>query len=266
MEDCYQSALTLRLAELTRGDRMKKLFVVSIAAAAMWSAPAFAADMAVKAPPAALAAAPVYNWAGFYLGIEGGGGFGSTDHINALFPAAASGGNANLRGGLVGGTYGYNWQSGHLVAGLEGDMSWSGISDTFTSSTGLPTFCPAAFPCFTSLQWLGTDRARLGYALDSILIYATGGVAYGDVRASILNAGAFGIDSETHLRAGYAVGGGIEAKINRNWSAKLEYLYVDFGTRVGYTAFPPPPPLQPENVFLNSNIVRAGLNYTFSGP
>lgn len=258
--------LTASFAEFNWGDGMKRLFVVVIALAVAWGAPALAADMAVKAPPTAPAAAPLYNWTGLYLGIEGGGGFGSTSHTNALFPAAASGGNADLRGGLLGGTYGYNWQFGHLVAGLEGDFSWSGIRDTFTSSSGLPTFCPAAFPCFTSLQWLGTDRLRLGYAQDGILIYATGGVAYGDVRATILNAGIFGIDSETHLRAGYTVGGGIEAKINRHWSAKLEYLYVDFGNRAGYTAFPPPPPLQPENVFLNSNIVRAGLNYEFNGP
>jgi outer membrane immunogenic protein len=116
------------------------------------------------------------------------------------------------------------------------------------------------------LQWLGTDRGRLGYAQDGFLIYATGGLAYGDVRATILNAGGVGIDSETHLREGYTVGGGIEAKIDHNWSVKLEYLYVDFGNRAGYTAFPPPPPLQPENVYLNSNIVRVALNYKFFGP
>jgi outer membrane immunogenic protein len=245
---------------------VKKFFVAAFVVTVCWYAPARAADMPVKLPLKAPVASQVYSWAGFYLGVEGGGGFGSTWHTNALFPAANSGGNADLRGGLVGGTYGYNWQSGHWVTGVEGDLSWSGISDTFTSSKGLATFCPAAFPCYTNLQWLGTDRARLGYAQDGVLVYVTGGVAYGDVRATILNAGPFGIDSETHLRAGYTVGGGIEARIDRNWSVKLEYLYVDFGTRVGYTALPPPPPLQPENVYLNSNIVRAGLNYQFFGP
>jgi len=222
---------------------------------------AFAADMAVKAPPPL--PAPAWSWTGFYLGIAGGGGSGSTSHTNVLFPAANSGGSANFNGALFGGTYGYNWQFGHLVAGLEGDFSWSGIRDTFTSTNGLPTFCPSAFPCFTSLQWLGTDRVRLGYAQEGILVYATGGVAYGDVLATIRNAGVFNIDSETHVRVGYTVGGGIETSIKGNWSLKVEYLYVDFGNRVGYTAFPPPPPLQPENVFLNSNIVRVGLNYKF---
>lgn len=227
--------------------------------------PALAADMAVKAPPPPPAASD-YNWSGFYLGLEGGGGFGSTTHTNELFPSANSSGNADFRGALVGGTYGYNWQFGHVVAGLEGDMSWSGIRDTFTSGAGAPGFCPAAFPCYTHLEWLGTDRARLGYALDQVLIYATGGVAYGDVLATIRNAGIFNVDSEQHFRVGYTVGAGIEAAIAPNWTAKLEYLYTDFGTRVGYTAFPPPPTLQPEDVYLNANIVRAGLDYHFSGP
>ena len=74
-----------------------------------------------------------------------------------------------------------------------------------------PHLLSGGFPCFTSLQWLGTDRARLGYAQDRFLIYATGGVAYGSVNATILNAGIFNIDNETHARVGYTVGGGIEA-------------------------------------------------------
>lgn len=244
---------------------MKKTALVFVAIVALLMTPALAADMVVKAPPLP-PAPPVYDWSGFYLGLQGGGGFGSTTHTNALFPAATSGANNNLRGGLVGGTYGYRWQFGHVVTGLEGDFSWSGISDTFTSVNGLPTFCPAGFPCFTSLQWLGTDRARLGYAQGRFLIYATGGLAYGNVNATILNAGIFNIDRETHTRVGYTVGGGIEAMIDRNWSAKLEYLYVDFGNSVGYTALPPPPPLQPENVSLKFNVIRLGVDYHFNGP
>jgi outer membrane immunogenic protein len=240
---------------------MKNVASAFVAIFALLTASALAADMAVKAPPPP-AAPPVYDWSGFYLGLEGGGGFGSTTHANELFPGANSGGSANLRGGLVGGTYGYNWQFGHVVAGLEGDASWSGIRDTFTSVNGLATFCPSAFPCYTNLEWLGTDRARLGYAQDGILIYATGGVAYGDVLATIKNAGFAGIDSEQRFRVGYTVGAGVEAMIAPRWSVKLEYLYTDFGSHIGYTAFPPPP-VQPEDVYLNSNIVRAGLDYHF---
>jgi len=244
---------------------MKNVASAFVAIFALLTAPAFAADMAVKAPPPP-AAPPVYDWSGFYLGLEGGGGFGSTTHTNELFPGGNSGGSANLRGGLVGGTYGYNWQFGHVVAGLEGDASWSGIRDTFPSGPGAPGFCTVAIPCYTNLEWFGTDRGRLGYAFDRVMIYATGGVAYGDVLATIKNGGPFGIDTETHLRAGYAVGGGIEAMITPNWSAKLEYLYIDFGNHVGYTLFGAAPATQPEDVYLNDNIVRAGIDYHFSGP
>lgn len=84
-----------------------------------------AADMLLKAPPP-----PVWSWTGFYVGIEGGDGWGSTRHTNAT-TGINSGTNNNLDGGLFGGTYGYNWQSGALLFELEGDISWSGIRDTF---------------------------------------------------------------------------------------------------------------------------------------
>jgi len=240
--------------------------IVALAFAVIFAsltAPVLAADMAVKAPPPS-PISPVYDWSGFYLGIEGGGGFGSTTHTNQLFPNGTSTSSGKLNGGLIGGTYGYNWQFGRVVAGLEGDVSWSGITDTFPAGAGDPGFCTVPVPCYTNLEWFGTDRARLGYAFDRVLVYATGGVAYGDALATIKNAGIFGLDSETHLRAGYAVGGGIEAMIAPNWSAKLEYLYIDFGNHVGYAIVTPSQ--QPEDVYLNANIVRAGINYHFSGP
>jgi len=85
-------------------------------------------------------------------------------HTNQLFPVATSGQDNNLRGGLFGGTYGYNWQFGHLVAGLEGDFSWSGIRDTFTSVNGLPTFCPAHFRASRACNGL----ARIARALATL--------------------------------------------------------------------------------------------------
>jgi len=243
---------------------MKKIIGIA-AATALIAIPVLAADMAVKAPPPP-PVAQVYDWAGFYVGLEGGGGFGSTTHTNQFFPSGTSAGNANFKGGLVGGTYGYNWQFGHVVAGLEGDASWSGIRDTFTAGPADPTFCPAAFPCYTHLEWLGTDRGRLGYAFDRVLVYATGGIAYGDVLATIRNAGVFGLDSEQRFRFGYTVGAGVEAIICPKWSVKLEYLYTDFGNRIGYMLFFPPLANEPEDVYLNANIVRVGLNYHFGGP
>jgi outer membrane immunogenic protein len=215
---------------------------------------ASAADMPVKAAPMV---APAYNWTGFYIGIEGGYGWGSTSHTNVV-TGIGSVTDHSLKGGIFGATYGYNWQTGPWVLGLEGDFSWSGIKDAFIDPSG---FCGAGPNCNTNLRWLGTDRVRLGYAWDRYLVYGTGGVAYGSVNAGINNACC---DFETHTRVGYTVGGGIEAMLVRNWSAKLEYLYVNLGDKVNYNATIVAPP-DGESVAVRFNMVRVGLNYKF-GP
>jgi outer membrane immunogenic protein len=234
---------------------MKKLLVGVTAATALCAAPALAADMPVKAPVYP-AVAPVFSWTGFYLGIAGGGGWGSTRHTNAV--NLATSGTVGIHGGLFGGTFGYNWQTGPLVLGLEGDISWSGIRSTFTDTGS--GFCTSAFPCVTDLRWLGTGRGRIGYAFAQHLLYATGGVAYGSVRATVLGTCC---TDETRTRTGYAVGGGFETAFYQNWSVKLEYLYVNFGTRTNYTNVGG---TVAENVFLDAHILRAGLNYRFGGP
>jgi outer membrane immunogenic protein len=229
---------------------MKKILVAGITVAAFCSAPALAADMPVKAPYVA----PMFNWTGFYLGIEGGDGWGSTNHTNTL--NGGSPGPARISGALFGGTYGYNWQSGNFVLGLEGDISWSSIKKTFVDPTG--GFCFAGVECFTKLRWLGTDRARIGYAWDRTLVYATVGFAYGDVSAGIIT----DPNNGSKLRTGWTWGGGLEWAFAPNWSAKLEYLFVDLGEKPIYRS----PGGTPENVLVNSNIVRVGLNYKFGDP
>jgi len=209
-----------------------------------------AADIPLKAPPPASS----YNWTGFYLGIEGGGGWGSTQHTNET-TGISSGKSNNLDGGLIGGTYGYNWQFGQWVLGLESDISWSGIQDRFQDNGS--GFCTGVLTCVTKLNWLGTDRARFGYASDKYLAYVTGGVAYGAVNATIV--GNACCTNETHTEVGYAAGGGIEGKIIPNWSAKLEYIYVDLGSHHIYQNAVP----HLEDVLVTSNTVRFGLNYHF---
>lgn len=230
---------------------MRRCLLSLAALVGLLGAPATAADFPVKAPIHPAAA----TWSGFYLGIQGGGGWGSTRHTNSL--NGATSGTVDINGGLFGATYGYNWQSGSWVFGLEGDISWSGIRATF-NDTGSGFCGPAPAICLTDLRWFGTGRARLGYALGHHLVYATGGVAYGSVRATLLNA--ICCNSETHTRVGYAVGGGFETAFNTNWSVKLEYLYMNFGTKANYTATIAG---IAENVFLDSHVVRAGLNYRF---
>jgi len=237
---------------------MKKCLVIALAIASLGLAgPANAADMPARAPAykAPVAMAPAWNWTGFYVGVAGGGGWGSTRHTNE-FNNATSGTNDSLNGGIFGGTYGYNWQLGSsFVAGFEGDISWSGIRDSFTNNN---PFCGPA-PCVTNLKWLGTDRARFGFVWDRFLAYATGGIAYGSVQATCCGIPA--ISDETRWRTGYAVGGGIEAMLAANWSAKLEYLYVNLGEKTNYQALTIP---AGEKVLVTSNIVRLGINYHFA--
>jgi outer membrane immunogenic protein len=213
--------------------------------------PASAADLPMYAKAAPIMA-PIYDWTGGYIGIEGGGGWGhsnQTDHI------VFGDGSFSMSGGLVGGTAGYNWQTGPWVFGLEGDFSWSDIAGQ--SSTCGPKF----HLCGTKLDSLGTFRGRIGHTVGATgnwLLYGTGGLAVGDVHGwdSILPA------SGSEFRAGWTVGAGIETSFAPHWTAKLEYLYVDLGKSHLFDILP----TTPETVSFTANIVRVGVNYSFGGP
>jgi outer membrane immunogenic protein len=221
---------------------MKRFVLASVGALSMIAlmGAANAADlprretMPVKAP-----AYLPYNWTGAYIGINGGGGFGGRSSFDGL------GVSDRPSGALFGGQLGYNWQFGRTVVGLETDIDYSDIRGS--------TAC-GAFTCETRNKWLGTTRARIGYAFDRFLPYLTGGVAYGKVRAS--NSG-FGTDSDT--RVGYALGGGVEFALAGPWTAKVEYLYTDLGNFDCATCGV----LPSQNVDFRTNVVRAGINYRF---
>ena len=203
---------------------------------------AAAADLSLaplyKAPPAEVA--PVYNWTGFYLGANGGGGWG-----HSFWNTNTTG--IDLSGGQAGGTLGYNRQLGNVVFGVEGDIDWSGFNGTSTTAG-----CPGG--CSTSDTWLSTVRGRIGYSFDRVMPYATGGLAVGDIRAS-----APGFAGGTSTNAGWTLGGGIEVALPGNWSAKAEYLRVDLGG-FNCTGCTPAPS---GNVSLQENVFRAGVNYRF---
>jgi len=224
---------------------MKKVVAACIAIGALVTAQcAAAADLSVaplytKAPPAVVTQA--YNWTGFYIGANGGGGWG-----HSYWDADATG--MHLSGAQVGGTAGYNWQYGNAVLGLEGDLDWSNLKGTATS-----TLCPAG--CSTSDSWLSTVRGRAGYAFGGILPYLTGGLAAGDIRATVP-----GFASDSTTNAGWTVGGGLEIALPGNWSAKAEYLHVNLGRfNCGLDCGVSPT----DNVSMHDDIVRAGLNYHF---
>jgi outer membrane immunogenic protein len=230
------------------GRQLKKLSCVIAVATAMFALPALAADLPVKAPVKTVLAT---NWSGFYIGIEGGGEWGRFSQTNTL--NGISLGFFDQRGGLVGGTAGYNWQMANWIVGLETDLSWTNLSGTQPCGPG------NAFVCTTEMRSFGTARARAGTTvLNNTIAYVTGGLAYGDIRAT-RNLGATASDD---WRVGWTVGGGIETMLIANWSAKVEYLYADFpgeGTTYVVTVTNTPVAAVERNV----SIVRAGLNWHF---
>jgi outer membrane immunogenic protein len=194
----------------------------------------------VKAPPMA----PVFSWTGFYLGINGGGAFGRSDWTSIP-------GRFDVSGGLIGGTLGYNWQTGPVVFGLEGDADWADISGSTAGGT-----C-AGLPCRTRSDFLATARGRLGYAFDRFMPYITGGVAFGNIKATYP-----GFTKVDDTNAGWTVGGGVEFAFAPQWSAKVEYLHVDLGSVdcvAGTACFL----AAGDNVNLKEEVVRGGINYRF---
>lgn len=224
--------------------------LLTAAAAIGFASVASAADMPVKAPMAPVAAP--YNWTGFYAGLEGGWG-GSSQSWTAV--GGVTTGNFTGSGGLFGATLGYNYQMNMFVAGLEGDASWADINANNNSTGG----CSAAFPCSARDNFLATARGRLGLATDRWLFYVTGGAAFVNVKNDQSALSPLASSSET--KTGWTVGGGVEAALWGNWSAKAEYLYVD----VGQTSFCPAAGCGTVVVsdYTRLNIFRLGLNYKF---
>jgi len=221
---------------------MKKTIAASVGSVLLsLLSPAFAADLPIKAGPVPYIA-PYYNWTGFYIGINGGYGWGRSNWSLG----AITTGNFNMNGAVVGGTIGYNWQLGGVVIGAEGDFDWSNMRGTSTA-----VVCVVS--CKTSNSWLGTARLRLGYAFDRWLPYITGGGAYGDIKATS------GLGSSSSNEFGWTAGAGLEWAFLPSWTAKVEYLYVDLGNGTCSTPCNP----VPVTVKFQTSLVRAGVNYRF---
>jgi outer membrane immunogenic protein len=223
-------------------DRVMKRFVVAFAGLMGLASAAAAADLSPRyQQPYAKAPvyAPGFSWAGFYLGINGGGGWGRSEWTGID--------KFNISGAVIGGTVGYNWQINQFVLGAEGDIDWSGIRGQTN------TFCAPG--CETRNHWLSTVRGRLGYAFDRILPYVTAGLAIGDINATVP-----GFPGGSVTSAGWTVGAGLEYAIIGNVSVKAEYLFVslsDFncGFNCGLAGN--------GNVSFYGNIGRLGLNVHF---
>jgi outer membrane immunogenic protein len=278
---------------------MKKLVLAILAG--LIGMPAFAADMPVKASPPL--PAPAYGWTGFYLGANVGYSWGRSHVDTSLFGSNGlsrvqtdlGAMSPNLDGIIGGGQAGYNWQTGWIVLGLEADIQASGergssqLSDTLSRINVClapcvpppPTPVSGSFAFSEKLDWFDTLRGRVGVLpSEGWLVFVTGGLAYGRIESSgTLNvpSGAFCLApctplpttaaaSFSHMKAGWVVGAGIEAAIDRNWTGKLEYLHIDFGDTTDTITAVLATPFAGTYTITNhitDDIVRVGVNYHF---
>jgi outer membrane immunogenic protein len=212
------------------------------AALALSSFAASAADY--RPTPYASPYAPYFSWTGFYVGANGGFGWGNSRWD---FPGGTTE-DFRVSGRSVGLTAGYNHQFGAVVVGVEGDLNWTDIRGNTIANCGAT--------CFTDNTWLTTVRGRVGYAADRLLPYLTAGAAIGNVK------GHLGIlPEQSDQRVGWTVGAGAEFAFFGNWSAKAEFLYVNLDNfTCGAASCGAPSPTQ---VKFDAGILRAGVNYRF---
>ena len=287
-----------------RASTIKAITTAAFAVTAVIPA-ASAADLAARPyTKAPVMVDPGYNWSGFYIGGNVGYSWGRerTDGnltgtqnvsvfrtagptlISSVTTAAAVplSGRGNMDGFIGGGQIGYNWQSSRWLFGLEADFQ--GSDERATADVCTVAGCPLGSSILTAnykLDWFGTARGRVGFlATDRVLLYATGGLAYGHLTA---NAPLVPL-SWGSTRAGWTAGAGAEAAIDRNWSVKLEYLYMDLGNiggsgatattvtnalntpALGFNTVTTTTLTSAFNTRFTDNIVRVGVNYRWGGP
>jgi outer membrane immunogenic protein len=227
-------------------------------ASALVTANAQAADMPVKRAAPAVAVAPVvvaYDWTGAYIGLHAGGGWVRSHFLDVTPPRPdRDEGKVSPDGFLGGGQVGYNFQTGTLVLGLEvqgslGDLSGSSRSDFFRGLN-----------IHNDVDSLVTVAGRAGIAQHNWLWFGKAGGAWGDSDFHfVVRSTGNGFGSASQSRSGWMVGGGLEYGITPNWSAKLEYNYIDFGsetTRVACCRFT-------ETVEQQVHVVMGGFNFRF---
>jgi len=270
---------------------MKRMLVGIAAIASLAATGAFAADLPVKAP-VYKAPPPVFNWTGFYAGGNLGYSAGHANNSTTIdrfltglpLPGVLNGinGASNAADGLIGGgQIGYNWQITNWLVGLEADIQASGErgSSAITCLGCSDDGSSIVTSLDQNLKWFGTFRGRAGIlASPDLFLYATGGLAYGDVSVTGTASGNFNgltvaLPSISSTRAGWTVGVGAEWHVVDAWSFKLEYLYMDLGTvnggPVGLTGILVPVRTEAGLSYsshFTDNIVRAGVNYHFNEP
>ena len=284
---------------------LKRFLLASVIAATATAS--MAADLPSRRAPVAYAAPPVFTWTGFYIGGNVGYYFNDNPTItttgnngNGVTAGTLFNTNANIRrnslrqeadGFTGGGQIGYNVQLGNIVLGVEADAAYMAYDRTSTVQGVIPAAAGFALSTYrTRLDYLGTVRGRLGYAFDRLLVYGTGGFAYGDVQTSqLFYAPGTGqgvlqfAGRHSGMETGWVAGGGVEYAIpterytifSNAVTVKAEALYYDLGRQNLLVPGVVPVAIPGSGVTtgtsytsrqdMNGVVVRAGLNFKF-GP
>jgi outer membrane immunogenic protein len=227
------------------------------AAVASWSGTATAADLPfARTPVAPVASAPaaIYTWTGLYIGGQIGGGAGRSSWSDPF----TGGSNTFMSGAgfLGGGQIGANYQWNVLVLGIEGDFNWTGMkgngSDFLGDAIG------------TETQWTSTVAGRVGAAFNRLLIYGKGGAAFARDRGTFTDL-AGNSASSAFTRTGWTAGVGLEYGITANWSAKIKYDYLSFGSQpLNFTTAAATTYVS--SASLKAQEIKTGINFRFGGP
>jgi len=243
---------------------MRSYFVAAAVTAAIFSMSqsASAADLPAGMPTVPVPfGSPVYNWTGFYIGGHMGGTLSSanaSDPTGVNFAPLGASISQDDTGFLGGFQFGFNWQTGNLVFGVQGDMAWTtinaGLTDPFSTTTTLNY----------KTDWLTTVTGRVGYAWDNILLYGKGGAAWVHNNVSVTDPTIPLSATGNETRFGWTAGGGLEYGFAPNWTGFIEYDYIGLGTASVTVTDPIAGPLS-ANFEQNIQTVKGGINYKFGG-
>jgi len=260
---------------------MKKLLLTAVGLVALGAAPALAADLPArvyKAPPPVVA--PIYNWGGFYIGLNGGGGsshkcWDDNNVLGIVIPSFSEGCH-DATGGLFGGQVGYRWQSTNWVFGLEAQGDWADLKGSNTSLLFGPLAAAlgGGFTNNTKVDAIGLFTGQVGYAWNNVLWYVKGGAAVThDKYSGVIIAGPFGsftFDNASETRWGGVVGTGIEIGFSPGWSVAFEYDHLFMGNHNNTFALNPGFGIigtsRIDNIRQDVDMGTVRVNYTFGGP
>jgi len=265
----------------------KMLRVIAGAGALVWisaASPVLGADIPARPIVKAPVQAPAYNWYGFFIGVQGGYGWGrdpvtfasaTPPYLSAIGTTIPLSMADDPRGGTLGITYGSNWQLGQWVIGTISDFSWADIrrSETLTLTAAPGPFGSRANFAEQRMRWFGTTRGRVGYLItDNVLLYGSGGLASGSVDVTVANpavgvscalAGACPAGSFRKTRWGWAAGAGLEYGAGP-WMFNLEYLHYDLGTQSFLYGDGISPALLSASTKIAGDMVRGAISYKFN--